>query len=34
MYYSRIQDRWVLDAVDYFLLSALVTKILTPHVTD
>ena len=34
MYYNRILDRWVLDAVDYFLLSALVTKILTPHVTD
>lgn len=34
MYYSRILDRWVLDGVDYFFLSALVTRILTRRVKD
>ena len=34
MYFNRILNRLVLDAVDSFLISTLVTKILTSHVQN
>ena len=34
MYYNRILGGWVVDALDYFLLSAILGSIVASHLKD